>query len=118
MLHREVEEHDREHKLHCTPHNEKTVYTLGIPIDASPKELTDNLAKIQNWALQWKMSFNPDISKKAQEVIFSWKLKKTRLPPLMFNSNKVNQISSQKHLGIVLDETSFEEHLRILSVKN
>ena len=36
----------------------------------------------------------------------------------MSNSNKVNQISSQKHLGIVLDETSFEEHLRILSVKN
>ena len=36
----------------------------------------------------------------------------------MFNSNKVNQISSQKHLGTVLDETSFEEHLRILSVKN
>ena len=71
MLHREVVEHDRQHKLHCTPHNEKTVYTLGIPIDASPKELTDNLAKIQNWALQWKMSFNPDISKKAQEVIFS-----------------------------------------------
>ena len=71
MVHRELEEHDREHKLHCTPHNEKTVYTLGIAIDVSPKELTDNLAKIQNWALQWKMSFNPDISKKAQEVIFS-----------------------------------------------
>ena len=64
------------------------------------------------------MSFNPDISKQAQEVIFSKKLKKTPHPPLMFNSNLVNKASSQKHLGIILDESlSFEEHLKTISVK-
>ena len=64
------------------------------------------------------MSFNPDISKQAQEVIFSRKLKKTPHPPLMFNSNRVNKASSQKHLGIVLDKSlSFEEHLKRISVK-
>ena len=64
------------------------------------------------------MSFNPDISKQAQEVIFSRKLKKTPHPPLMFNSNLVNKASSQKHLGIILDESlSFEEHLKTISVK-
>ena len=31
----------------------------------------NNLAKVQDWALQWKMSFNPNISKQAQDVIFS-----------------------------------------------
>ena len=30
-----------------------------------------DLDKINKWAYQWKMSFNPDPSKKAQEVIFS-----------------------------------------------
>ena len=64
------------------------------------------------------MSFNPDISKQAQEVIFSRKLKKNPHPPLMFNSNLVNKASSQRHLGIILDESlSFEEHSKIISVK-
>ena len=64
------------------------------------------------------MSFNPDINKQGQEVIFSGKLKKTPHPPLMFNSNQVNKTSSQKHLGIILDESlSFEEHLKTISVR-
>ena len=64
------------------------------------------------------MSFNPDISKQAQEVIFSRKLKKTPHPPLMFNCNQVNKASSQKHLGIILGESlSFEEHSKTISVK-
>ena len=64
------------------------------------------------------MSFNPDISKKAQQVIFSRKVKKNPHPPLTFNSNQVNKTSSQKHLGIILDESlSFEEHLKTISIK-
>ena len=36
----------------------------------------------------------------------------------MFNSNLVNKASSQKHLGIILYESlSFEEYLKIISVK-
>ena len=36
----------------------------------------------------------------------------------MFNSNLVNKVSSQKHLGIILDESlSFEERLKPISVK-
>ena len=40
-----------------------------------PQELNDDLAKVQVWPLQQKMSLNPDISKQAQEVIFDRKLK-------------------------------------------
>ena len=36
----------------------------------------------------------------------------------MFNSNQVDKISSQKHLGIILEKSlSFEEHLKTISVK-
>ena len=39
--------------------------------------------KTNNWAHQWKMSFNTDISKKAQEVIF--KKKSQQCITLSFN---------------------------------
>ena len=39
-------------------------------------ELNNDLVKINNWAYQWKMSFDPDPNKQAQEVIFSRKTRK------------------------------------------
>ena len=39
-------------------------------------ELNDDLVKINNWVYQWKMSFDLDPNKQAQEVIFSRKTKK------------------------------------------
>ena len=35
-----------------------------------------NLERISNWATQWKMNFNLDTTKQAQEVVFSRKVKK------------------------------------------
>ena len=49
------------------------------------------------------MSFNPDPSKQAPEVVFTRKVKKVVHPPIFFNSKPVNQVSSQKHLALVLD---------------
>ena len=70
------------------------------------------------WACQWKMSFNPDPSKKAQEVIFSRKSKRSTHPPLVFNNNNVSQTFSQKHLVVILDfKLTFEEHLNNVLAK-
>ena len=33
--------------------------------------LNKDLDKIRNWSEQWKMAFNPDPTKQAQEVVFS-----------------------------------------------
>ena len=36
----------------------------------------------------------------------------------MFNNDQVNKTTSQKHLGIILDESlSYEEHLKAISAK-
>ena len=67
------------------------------------KGLNDELKKVHEWAFQWKMSFNPDSSKQAQEVIFSSKSKRQTHPPLVFNNNNVSQSFSQKCLGVMLD---------------
>ena len=58
------------------------------------------------------MSFNPNPSKKAQEVTFSRKVNNLLYPSLFFNNVDVGQIRSQKHLGMFLDfKLSFNEHL-------
>ena len=66
--------------------------------------LNSDLSKINAWASQWKMTFNPDPNKQAQEVIFSRKIKKTSQPPLNFNNNSVKQVQFQKHLRVYLDD--------------
>ena len=58
---------------------------------------------MNEWAFQWKMHFNPDPNKQANEVIFSRKSKVHSYPPLTFNNNDVKQCPHQKHLGFILD---------------
>ena len=53
-----------------------------------------------------------DPNKQDQEVVFSRKTKKINHPSLTFNKSTVSQITSQKHLGVILDASlSFDEHL-------
>ena len=76
------------------------------------------LKKINDWAYQWKMNFNPDPSKQAQEITFSRKIQENFHPPFYFNNIKVEQTALQKHLGIFLDpKLDFKEHLKNISVK-
>ena len=49
------------------------------------------------------MSFNPDVSKQAQEVAFSRKQAESVHPDLAFNNMPVHQTHCQKHLGVYLD---------------
>lgn len=74
--------------------------------------LEGDLATIKNWAHQWKMTFNPDITKQAIEVIFSWKKKKPIHPQIIFNDVPVLRQSSTKHLGLILDDRlTFKKHI-------
>ena len=80
--------------------------------------MNKDLKTINEWAFQWKMSFNPDPNKQAQEVIFTRKSKNMRHPPLIFNKSKVFQSTTQKHLGLILDNRlSFEEYLTAMGAK-
>ena len=69
--------------------------------------------KISKWAIQWKMSFNPDPNKQDIEVCFSNKRDQGNYPPLHFNSTNVHVAESQKHLGLVLldSKLNFNEHI-------
>ena len=52
------------------------LFSLVHDVNTSAKELNDDLKKVNDWAFQWKMSFNPDPSKQHPEVIFSRKSKR------------------------------------------
>ena len=75
-------------------------------------ESNDDLNKISEWAYKWKMLFNPDIAKHAQEVIFSRKNIKKVHPIVYFNEAPVVHTACQKHLGMHLDEKlNFNIHI-------
>ena len=58
------------------------------------------------------MSFNPDPTKQAEEIVFSHKLIKPVHPPLFFNDIEVKRVNDHKHLGLILDhKLSFAKHL-------
>ena len=83
--------------------DDTSLFSAVHDINISTIELNSDLKKINDCAFQWKINFNPDPSKQAQETIFSRKLKKATHPPLIFNNNNVSQVSFQTHLGVILD---------------
>ena len=80
--------------------------------NTSASQLESDLKQIFCWAYKWKMTFNPDHSKQAQEVIFSRKTVKLSQPSITFNTVLVARTTCQKHLDFYLDEKlSFYDHI-------
>ena len=77
-------------------------------VEANPFTSFDNLQhdlnKISVWSNQWRLRFNPDITKQVSEVIFSTKIKPPIHLTLMFNNVPVKLVDEHKHLGIILDK--------------
>ena len=102
--------------LECNPKlfvDDTSLFATVHNIKKATNDLNNDLTKITKWDFQWKMSFNPDISKQAHEVIFSRKWSVSSHPPLIFNNIPVARTNSQKHLGMQLDKKlNFEEQLK------
>ena len=65
--------------------------------------------------VQWKMSFNHDPGKQAQEFLFSQKTSSKPYPSLNFNDSSVHQVQLQKHLGFSLEpKLNFDEHIQCI----
>ena len=89
------------------------LFTKVEGIDGTQEKIEKDLATIGRWAYQWKMMFNPDITKQAVEIIFSVKNKITVHPELIFNDVPVAREKSTKHFGIHLDtRLNFSKHVR------
>ena len=80
--------------------DDTSLFSVVHNANTTANELNNYLVKINRLAYQWKMSFNLDPSKQAQEVTFSTKTKKEYHPSIAFNNNNVLETNSQKHLGL------------------
>ena len=75
--------------------DDTSLFSVVHDVNTSAKELNDELKKVNDWVFQWKMSFNPDPSKPAQEIVFS-KSKRPIHPPLVFSNNDTSQTFLKK----------------------
>ena len=49
--------------------DDTSLFSVIHDIQTSANNLNKDLERISNWATQWKMNFNPDTTKQAQEVL-------------------------------------------------
>ena len=85
--------------LQCNPKlfaDDTSLFATVHNIKKATNDLNNDLTKITKWAFQWKMSFNPDISKQAHEVIFFPQKVFNIHPPSTFNNIPVAQRNSPK----------------------
>ena len=53
--------------------DDTSIFSVVRDSSSSSLSLNEDLSKISQWGYKWKMLFNPDASKQAQEVVFSCK---------------------------------------------
>ena len=93
--------------------DDSSLFTSVEGVDHTQEKIVKDFETINTWAYQWKMVFNPDITKQAIEIIFSVKKKKPVHPGLVLNNIPVARQDHTKHLGIYLDSClNFSKHIR------
>ena len=93
--------------------DDTSLFFIAHDRNTSANELNKDLQIISEWACQWKMSFNPNQNKQAQEVILPRKITKSSHPQISFNNIPVVSVKFQKHLRIYLDEKlNFNYHIK------
>ena len=92
--------------------DDTSLFSTANDPNVTALELNHDLKLISDWAFQWKMCFNPDPDKPAEEVLFSQRKDNVEHPPLFFNNSVVKRVDSHKHLGLTLDsKLNFRIHI-------
>ena len=79
--------------------DDSSLFTCVEGVHQTQDKLVNDLKTVTSWAYQWKMVFNPDISKQASEVIFSVKKKKPEHPDLVLTGVPLARLEHTEHLG-------------------
>ena len=76
---------------------------------STANKMNRDLEAIRDWALRWRVTFNPD---KTVAMVFSTKVNKPIHPSLIFQGKILTQLCQHKHLGLTLsDNLSWNKHI-------
>ena len=78
--------------------DDTSLFSVVNDINTSASDLNEDLEKIGNWSFKWKMNFNTDSNKQAQEIIFSRKKTASLHPVVSFDNKPVKSSQIHKHL--------------------
>ena len=92
--------------------NDTSIFSVVLGSSSSSLSLKEDLSKISQWTYQWKMLFDPDASKQAQEIISSREKNPFNHSDIYFNNIPLKRENTQKHLGLYLDaKLNFSENI-------
>ena len=77
--------------------DDTSLFTIVKDKTESANILSNDQSEISKWVYDWKMLFNPDPCKPAQEVVFSRKKKTQSHPAISLNNIHVERTSYEKH---------------------
>ena len=78
--------------------------------------MNHDLELMSQWALDRKMSFNPDPQKHTAELLLSKERYGIDHPVILFNDIPVKKVEDDKHLSAILDtKLSFSARIKLLS---
>ena len=92
--------------------------SLSIIIDnpeRANRTLSSDINKIQTWANQWLVTFNPS---KTESLIISRKINKPIHPPLVMYNQDIPNVPCHKHLGVYLSNNcNWDSHIEYIKTK-
>ena len=94
--------------------NVTPIFKKDDPAEISNYRQLD-LLKINKWAKQWLVKFNPT---KSESMIFSEKRNKPYHPPVFMNQTQIQEVTSHKHLGLIFsDDCTWHDYLDYIKTK-
>ena len=92
--------------------DDTSLFTVAREANEAAQCMNHDLELINQWAHDWRMSFNPDPQKQAVKLLLSRKRHEIDHPVIFFNDIPVKKVNEHKHLGIILDsKLSFSAHI-------
>ena len=82
--------------------DDTSLFAVANDKNVCPNILNNDLLAISKWAFNWKMLFNPDPKKPAQEVLFSRKKQVQIHPTINLNNVEVERVPFQNILVLCL----------------
>ena len=93
--------------------DDSSLFTCVKGVSQTHERLVKDLQTVSEWGHQWKMVFNPDLTKQAIEIVFTCKERKPKHDELLFNRIPVAREPHTKHLGVYLDSRlNFSKHIK------